>query len=115
MTATTKRPGPRFGIWAVVYGTSASLQHPDDPIDASWLRNRDLVLEAEALGIDSVLVAQHIINPFGDEFDQLETLTSCGALAPSRSATASCAPSSRASLSTLVAKSPSVLPFWWSR
>lgn len=81
MTVAKKRPGPRFGIWAVVYGTSASLQHPKDPVDASWLRNRDLVLEAEALGIDSVLVAQHIVNPFGDEFDQLETLTSCGALA----------------------------------
>jgi len=81
MTAAAKRPGPRFGIWAVVYGTSASLQHPEDPLDASWTRNRDLVLEAEALGIDSVLVAQHIVNPFGDEFDQLETLTACGALA----------------------------------
>ncbi|MCY4364413.1 MAG: LLM class flavin-dependent oxidoreductase [Gammaproteobacteria bacterium] len=81
MTSATKRPGPRFGIWAVVYGTSASLHHPEDPPDASWARNRDLVLEAEALGIDSVLVAQHIVNPFGDEFDQLETLTSCGALA----------------------------------
>ena len=78
---TTRRPGPRFGIWAIVYGTSASLQHPEDPVDASWLRNRSLVLEAEALGIDSVLVAQHIVNPFGDDFDQLETLTSCGALA----------------------------------
>lgn len=81
MTSRPTRPGPRFGIWAVVYGTSASLQHPDDPLDASWLRNRDLVLEAETLGIDSVLVAQHIVNPFGDEFDQLETLTACGALA----------------------------------
>ena len=81
MTSAVKRIGPRFGIWAVVYGTSASLNHPEDPPDASWTRNRNLVLEAEALGIDSVLVAQHIVNPFGDEFDQLETLTSCAALA----------------------------------
>ena len=81
MTSAKKRIGPRFGIWAVVYGTSASLNHPEDPPDASWTRNRNLVLEAESLGIDSVLVAQHIVNPFGDEFDQLETLTSCAALA----------------------------------
>ena len=81
MTSAMKRIGPRFGIWAVVYGTSASLHHPEDPPDASWTRNRNLVLEAEFLGFDSVLVAQHIVNPFGDDLDQLETLTSCAALA----------------------------------
>ena len=59
MTSVTKRPGPRFGIWAIVYGTSASLQHPEDPVDASWKRNRDLVLEAEALGVARRIAAFH--------------------------------------------------------
>jgi alkanesulfonate monooxygenase len=71
----------RFGVWANVYGTWASLQHPDDPVDASWERNRDLILEAERLGYDSTLVAQHILNPFGHQYDQLETWTASAALA----------------------------------
>jgi hypothetical protein len=53
----------RFGIWALVHGSRAALQDPDEPYDASWERNRSLVLKAEALGYDSTLVAQHTINP----------------------------------------------------
>lgn len=71
----------RFGVWANVYGTWASLQHPEDPLDASWERNRDLILEAEDLGFDSTLVAQHVVNPFGHGYDQLETWTASAALA----------------------------------
>jgi len=48
----------RFGIWALVHGSRAALQDPDEPYDASWERNRSLVLKAEALGYDSTLVAQ---------------------------------------------------------
>jgi len=65
----------------MVYGAWASLHHPEDPVDASWERNKKLVLEAEALGFDSTLIAQHIINPFGEEYDQLETWTTAAALA----------------------------------
>ncbi|HLY56376.1 MAG TPA: LLM class flavin-dependent oxidoreductase, partial [Stellaceae bacterium] len=72
---------PRFGIWSLVYGTWASMHHPEDPPDASWERNKRLVREAEALGFDSTLVAQHIVNPFGEQYDQLETWTASAALA----------------------------------
>lgn len=74
-------PQPRFGIWTQVYGASGSFYHPQDPPDATWERNRRLVLEAEALGYESTLVAQHVFNPRDDERDQLETWTASTALA----------------------------------
>ncbi|MEA3085413.1 MAG: alkanesulfonate monooxygenase [Paraburkholderia sp.] len=72
---------PRFGIWALVHGSRAALQDPDEPYDASWARNKALVLEAERLGYDSVLVAQHTINPHNPDFDQLEAWSASAALA----------------------------------
>jgi alkanesulfonate monooxygenase len=72
---------PRFGIWALVSGAAGSLFHPDDPPDASWQRNKSLVLRAEALGFESTLVAQHLFHVRDDERDQLETWTACAALA----------------------------------
>ena len=71
----------RFGIWALVHGSRAALQDPDEPYDASWARNRALVLDAERLGYDSVLVAQHTINPHDPNLDQLEAWTASAALA----------------------------------
>src|SRR5215475_4434940 len=71
----------RFGIWALVHGSSAALQDPDEPFDASWERNRSLVLKAEALGYNSTLVAQHTINPHSQALDQLEAWTASAALA----------------------------------
>ncbi|MBO0767262.1 MAG: LLM class flavin-dependent oxidoreductase [Solirubrobacterales bacterium] len=72
---------PRFGIWANVYGSWASLQHPEDPLDASWERNKRQILLAEQLGYDSTLIAQHEVNPFGHHLDQLEAWSSAAALA----------------------------------
>ena len=74
-------PEPRFGVWAVVHGGWATFHHPDDPFDASWERNKRLILEAEALGFDSTLVAQHTINPTGDQYEQLDAWTASAALA----------------------------------
>jgi alkanesulfonate monooxygenase len=74
-------PPIRFGIWALVHGSRAALQDPDEPYDASWDRNRRLILEAEALGFDSTLVAQHTINPHHAPQDQLEAWTASAALA----------------------------------
>jgi alkanesulfonate monooxygenase len=71
----------RFGVWAVVNGSWASFHHPADPPDASWQRNRDLVLEAERLGFASTLVAQQTINPWKDSYDQLEAWTASAGLA----------------------------------
>jgi alkanesulfonate monooxygenase len=72
---------PRFGIWALVHGSRGALHDPDEPFDASWARNRNLVREAEALGYDSVLIAQHTANPYDDEWDELEAWTAAAALA----------------------------------
>ncbi len=83
MTAPVNEP--RFGVWANVYGTWASAHHPDDPVDASWERNLALVQRAEDLGYHSTLIAQHLINPFAQEWDQLETWTATAALAAATS------------------------------
>ncbi len=72
---------PRFGIWALVSGATGSLFHPDDPPDATWERNRRLVLEAEVLGYESTLVAQHLFHTRDDNLDQLETWSACAGLA----------------------------------
>jgi alkanesulfonate monooxygenase len=75
----------RFGIWALVHGSRGALQDPEEPYDASWERNLALVQEAERLGYDSTLVAQHTINPHHAPNDQLEAWTSSAALAASTS------------------------------
>jgi alkanesulfonate monooxygenase len=71
----------RFGIWALVHGNRAAMNDPEEPYDASWDRNRRLVLEAEALGYDCTLLAQHTANPHREDLDQLEAWTSSAALA----------------------------------
>ncbi|HEY4250417.1 MAG TPA: LLM class flavin-dependent oxidoreductase [Roseomonas sp.] len=71
----------RIGIWALVHGNRAAMEDPEEPYDASWDRNRKLVLEADALGYDCVLVAQHTANPHKEELDQLEAWTSSAAMA----------------------------------
>jgi len=71
---------PRFGVWALTHGSWASRHHPLDPPDASWERNRQQILEAEALGYESTLLAQHVIHPSGDEEDLLENWTGAAAL-----------------------------------
>jgi alkanesulfonate monooxygenase len=73
--------GPRFGVWALVHGSRAALQDPDEPYDASWERNRNLILEAERLGYDCTLIAQHTINPHDPGLDELEAWTAAAALA----------------------------------
>jgi alkanesulfonate monooxygenase len=72
---------PRFGIWAPLHGSRAAHHDPHEPDDASGERNRALVLEAEALGFDAVLVAQHTMNPYDPQRDQLEAWTGAAALA----------------------------------
>ena len=71
----------RLGIWALVHGNRAALNDPDEPYDASWERNQRLVREAEALGFDCTLVAQHTVNPHRADLGQLEAWTACAALA----------------------------------
>jgi len=71
----------RFGIWGLVHGSRAAYGDPDEPYDASWERNRDLVIEAERLGYELTLFAQHTMNPRDDQLDELEPWTSLAALA----------------------------------
>jgi len=76
-----KQEGPRFGVWALNPGTWASIHHPDDPFNASWERVKNQIITAEKLGYDATLVAQHTLNPSGDNFPYLEAWTSAAALA----------------------------------
>jgi alkanesulfonate monooxygenase len=63
-----------------VHGSRGAYQDPDEPYNASWERNRDLVLAAEELGYDSTLIAQHTINPHIEDFDQLEAWSAAAAI-----------------------------------
>ncbi|MFO1070963.1 MAG: LLM class flavin-dependent oxidoreductase, partial [Geminicoccaceae bacterium] len=71
----------RCGIWAPVHGPRAALDDPQEPFDASWEHNRATVVEAEALGFDSTLLAQHTVNPHLPTQDQLDAWTAAAALA----------------------------------
>lgn len=73
--------GPRFGIWAPVYGAFGATRHPEDVRDAGYRRTRDLVLAAERWGYSATLVAQHVTNPGEPEADVLETWSTVAALA----------------------------------
>ncbi len=73
--------GPRFGVWAPVYGNHGARHHPHDAPDASYRRTRDLIVHAEKVGFDATLVAQHVIHPSDVEDDVLETWSTLAALA----------------------------------
>jgi alkanesulfonate monooxygenase len=73
--------GPRFGVWAPVYGNHGARLHPDDQPDAGYRRSRDLLVRAESRGYDATLVAQHVIHPSDTENDVLETWSTLAALA----------------------------------
>lgn len=72
---------PRFGVWVPVHGNWGPTDYSKEKHDASFARAKRIVQEAEVLGFATTLVAQHTINPLGQEFSQLETWTACAALA----------------------------------
>lgn len=72
---------PRYGIWIPVYGNCGAMNHPLEPRDASYLRAKTLIQLAEEYGFTTTLIAEHIINPRNQEFEQLETWTTAAALA----------------------------------
>lgn len=76
---------PRFGVWAPVYGNHGARRHPHDAPDASYRRNRDLLLRAERAGYDATLVAQHVIHPSNTEDEVLETWSTLAGLAEATS------------------------------
>src|SRR5829696_2886339 len=72
---------PRFGVWAPVYGTWGAKTHPDEPVDASYRRTRDLLRRAEEIGFSSALLAEHVVNPSRADHAVLETWTAAAAVA----------------------------------
>lgn len=77
----TGSSGVRFGVWSPVYGAWGSFTHPDDAPDASYARTRGVVQLAESVGFESVLIAEHIVNPSRPGHDVLETWTAAAGLA----------------------------------
>jgi alkanesulfonate monooxygenase len=76
---------PRFGIWIPVYGPWGARNHPEEPPQPSYGRALKIIREAERLGFKVALLAQHLINPMNNEFDQLETWSASAALAQATS------------------------------
>ncbi|MCV3242879.1 LLM class flavin-dependent oxidoreductase [Mesorhizobium sp. ZC-5] len=75
----------RFGVWAPHHGFFGSDHHPDDLPDASYRRNRAVVVEAEKLGFDATLIAQHTISPRDPEAEVLEAWTASAGIAEATS------------------------------
>jgi alkanesulfonate monooxygenase len=71
----------RFGIWVPVYGPWGARHHPDEPSQPSYAHSLEIVRQAEALNFEVALLAQHMINPMNNDFDQLETWSASAALA----------------------------------
>jgi alkanesulfonate monooxygenase len=74
----------RIGFWPPVYGNWLL---SDDPalIDASFDNSLACARAAEAAGFDTLLLAEHFINPLGAGLDQLDAWTAAAALAAATS------------------------------
>lgn len=72
---------PRFGIWVPLYGPWGARHHPDEPSQPSYARAPDVVIQAEQLNFKVALLAQYLINPMNNDFDQVETWSASAALA----------------------------------
>lgn len=81
MTTTNITAGPaRFGIWAPHRG------HWVEPADtpsagARFKLARDVILSAERAGFDTALIAQHTINPQGQDVEVMDAWTAAAAAA----------------------------------
>lgn len=70
----------RIGFWPPVYGNWIMT---DDPAlcDSSFAHTAAAALLAERLGFDTLLLAEHFINPLGASLDQLDAWSTAAALA----------------------------------
>jgi alkanesulfonate monooxygenase len=73
--------GVRFGVWAPHHGYFGADSHPEDLPDASYRHNREVVVEAERLGYDATLIAQHTISTRLAEAEVLEPWTASAGIA----------------------------------
>lgn len=72
----------RIGFWPPVYGNW--IMTDDTALcDASFAHCRAAARLAERLGFDTLLLAEHFINPLGASLDQLDAWTTAAALAES--------------------------------
>jgi alkanesulfonate monooxygenase len=72
---------PLFGVWAPHDGYFGSDSHPDEKPDASYGNNRTIAVEAERLGFDAILIAQHTISTRLRDADVVETWTAAAGIA----------------------------------
>jgi alkanesulfonate monooxygenase len=79
MTAPVRHP--RFGAWTPHHGFFGADNHPQAPPDASYRHNRAVAVEAERLGLDAVLIAQHTISPRDAEADTVDAWTAAAGIA----------------------------------
>ncbi|MGE0748000.1 MAG: LLM class flavin-dependent oxidoreductase [Rhodospirillales bacterium] len=70
----------RIGFWPAVYGNWLPSDQPAEN-DASFAHAKRATLAAERLGFDTLLIAEHFINPNGEGRDQLDAWTAASALA----------------------------------
>lgn len=69
----------RFGVWAPYRGQW--VVDADDHLEASFDFNREVILSAERSGFDTVLIAQHTINPIDPDEEILEAWSAAAAAA----------------------------------
>lgn len=82
---STEQHPPRFGVWTPISGNWAVKNHPEERLNGSYEDNRKTVVEAERLGFDTTLIAQHTINPGDDEIDVIDTWTTAAGVAEATS------------------------------
>jgi alkanesulfonate monooxygenase len=70
----------RLGFWPPVYGNWLLSDRREDS-DASFEYARRTTLLAERLGFETLLLAEHFINPNGDGLEQLDAWSTAAALA----------------------------------
>ncbi len=70
----------RLGFWPTVYGNWVSSSDPKESF-ASFDHVKEQTLLAESIGFETLLLAEHFINPHGADWDQVDCWTTAAALA----------------------------------
>lgn len=70
----------RLGFWPTVYGNWVSSSHPDESF-GTFEQVKEQALLGEKLGFDTMLLAEHFINPNGDDWNMVDPWTSAAAIA----------------------------------
>ena len=76
----TKKPIPRFGVWAPYRGKWV-IDARMERLEASFDQAREVTLSAERSGFDTILFAQHTVNPLDQNEEILEAWTAAAAAA----------------------------------